>query len=92
MGVRPSYFGMFTIRARDFFSLKKIQNFKNLTIKSLKFKKRNGQKMKIRFNSLHINLILWMNYEYHKYSVTDLKMFYFLLVVEKIISEKIKNQ
>ena len=44
MGVRPSYFGMFNIRAQEFFSLKKFQNFKNLTVKFLKFNKRNGQK------------------------------------------------
>ena len=44
MGVRPSYFDMFNIRVQEFFSLKKFQNFKNLTVKFLKFNKRNGQK------------------------------------------------
>ena len=33
-----------TSELRKFFSLKKFQNFKNLTVKFLKFNERNGQK------------------------------------------------
>ena len=67
MGVRPSY--------------KENSKFQKSNGHILNYKKCNVQKNEIRFNSLHINLIFWMSCEYHKYSVIDLKIFYFLLVV-----------
>ena len=44
MGVRPSYFGMFNIRAQEFFFIKKISKFQKSNGQILKFNKRNGQK------------------------------------------------
>ena len=44
MGVRPSYFGMFNIRAQEIFFIKKISKFQKSNGQILKFKKRNGQK------------------------------------------------